>query len=132
MCKTAWVKKKHCCQQGAFFVTNTLKCATAQWNLISRTCDIPKQRKTRKQEAIRIKCALCSYFDKVSYTYSGFFKENVRHPVWTCRDPISLIPGTRFPILGTPFRSLKHLKNPVLILIIHKAWNSFGTLPTQS
>jgi len=31
----------------------------------------------------------------------GFFKENVRHPVWTCRDPISLILGTRFSILGT-------------------------------
>jgi len=24
-----------------------------------------------------------------------FFKENVRHPVWACRDPISLIVGTR-------------------------------------
>jgi len=24
-----------------------------------------------------------------------FFKENVRYPVWTCRDPISLILGTR-------------------------------------
>jgi len=23
MCKTARVKKKHCCHQGAFFVTNT-------------------------------------------------------------------------------------------------------------
>jgi len=30
------------------------------------------------------------------------FKENVRFPVWTCRDAISLILGTRFSlILGT-------------------------------
>jgi len=30
------------------------------------------------------------------------FKENVRYPVWICRDPISLILGTRFSlILGT-------------------------------
>jgi len=37
-----------------------------------------------------------------SYNMS-FFKENVRYPVWTCRDPISLLLGTRFfPILGTP------------------------------
>jgi len=27
--------------------------------------------------------------------YQGFFKENVRYPAWTCRDPISLILGTR-------------------------------------
>jgi len=47
-----------------------------------------------------------------------FFKENVRYPVWTCRDPISLILGirfslilrTRFSILGTRIGSLKHLK----------------------
>jgi len=26
---------------------------------------------------------------------SVFFKENVRYPVWTCWDPISLILGTR-------------------------------------
>jgi len=32
----------------------------------------------------------------------GFFKENVRYPVWTFTDPISLILGTRFSlILGT-------------------------------
>jgi len=31
-----------------------------------------------------------------------FFKENVRYPVWTYREPISLILGTRFfLILGT-------------------------------
>jgi len=23
-----------------------------------------------------------------------FFKENIKYPVWTCRDPISLILGT--------------------------------------
>jgi len=49
-----------------------------------------------------------------------FFKENVRYPVWTCRDPIylvlgtrfSLILGSRFYILGTRIWSLKHLKKP--------------------
>jgi len=30
--------------------------------------------------------------------------------VWTCRDPISLILGTRFSILGIRIGSLKHLK----------------------
>jgi len=31
-----------------------------------------------------------------------FFKENVAYPVWTCRDPISLILGIRFSlIIGT-------------------------------
>jgi len=29
----------------------------------------------------------------------GFFKENVRYPVRTCRDPISLILGTRFSLI---------------------------------
>jgi len=34
--------------------------------------------------------------------FISFFKENVRYPVWTCRDPISLNLGTRFSlILGT-------------------------------
>jgi len=48
-----------------------------------------------------------------------------RDPIFSdFRDPIS--------ILGTPFRCLKHLKSPVLILIIRKACNSFRTLPTQS
>jgi len=37
-------------------------------------------------------------------------KENVRYPVWTCRDPIFLILGTQFSlILGTRIGSLKHL-----------------------
>jgi len=39
-------------------------------------------------------------------TSRAFFKENVRYPVWTCRDLISLIPETRFSIPGTT------LKNP--------------------
>jgi len=41
-----------------------------------------------------------------------FFKENVRYPVWICREPISLILGTRFEILGTRIGSLKSLKKP--------------------
>jgi len=55
MCKTAWLKKKHCCQQSAFFATDTssnwsaqLRRPFAQWNLISRTCAIPKHRKNTK------------------------------------------------------------------------------------
>ena len=37
-----------------------------------------------------------------AYFATGFFKENIRYPVRTCRDPISLILGTRFSmILGT-------------------------------
>jgi len=44
--------------------------------------------------------------------YRFFFKEKVRYPVWTCRDPISLILRTRFEILGTRIGSLKHLKKP--------------------
>ena len=47
-----------------------------------------------------------------------FFKENIRYPVWICRDPISLnlgtrfslILGTRFSIPGTRIGSLKRLK----------------------
>ena len=98
MCKTAWVKKKHCCQQSAFFATITpskvrncgdhLRCEISSRALVT----FQNIENTRKQEeTIWIKYALCSYFDKISYTYSGFFKENVRYPVWTCRDPISLI-----------------------------------------
>jgi len=62
----------------------------------------------------------------------GFFKENVRNPVWICRDPISLILrtrfslilgtrwyfflilGTRFEILGTRIGSLKRLKKTLV------------------
>ena len=32
----------------------------------------------------------------------AFFKENVRCPEWTFRDPISLILGTRFPLIQGP------------------------------
>ena len=38
----------------------------------------------------------CMFFNQV------VLKENARYPVWTCRDPISLILETRFSlILGT-------------------------------
>jgi len=38
----------------------------------------------------------------LAVTLQVFLKENVRYPVWTCRDPISLILGARFYlILGT-------------------------------
>ena len=43
-----------------------------------------------------------SVLSSSSLVYAGFFKENVRYPVWICRVPISLILGTRFSlILGT-------------------------------
>ena len=66
-----------------------------------------------------------------------FLKKNVRYPIWTCKDPISLmlgtrfslilgtrwlfslILGTRFSILGTRIGSLKHLK---------KTWCIYGFL----
>jgi len=59
-----------------------------------------------------------------------FFKENVRYPVWTCRDPISLILGTRFSLilgtrflfLGTRIESLKHLKKPWILLLYVASW----------
>jgi len=59
--------------------------------------------KARKQgKAIWIKCVVCSYFHKILHSFQFFFKENVRHPVWTCWYPISLIIGTRVSlILGT-------------------------------
>jgi len=34
-------------------------------------------------------------FTKKCFIISFVFKKNVRYPVWTCRDPISLILGTR-------------------------------------
>jgi len=43
------------------------------------------------------------------------------YPVCTCRDPISLILGTRFSlILGTRIGSLKHLKNTLRLTVFHK------------
>jgi len=53
-----------------------------------------------------------------SLSFGSFFKENVRYPVWTCRNPISvilvtrfsLILGIQFSILGARIGSLKHLK----------------------
>ena len=53
-----------------------------------------------------------------AYFATGFSKENIRYPVWTCRDPISLILGTRFSMilgiwfsfLGTRIGSLNHPK----------------------
>jgi len=62
------------------------------------------------------------------WTIPEFFKENVRYPVWTCRDPISLflgtrfslILGTRFSILGTRIGSLKHLKKTLDYTMFNK------------
>jgi len=51
-------------------------------------------------------CQPCSIALGKFILLAGFFKENVRYPVWTCRDPISLILGTRWwfsLILGTRF-----------------------------
>jgi len=65
----------------------------------------------KKEAKIRLLRWLCVKKDK-ELLFQGFFKENVRYPIWTCRDPISLILGTRFSILGTWIGSLKHLKKP--------------------
>ena len=51
-------------------------------------------------KSLRVKLVIVSLLEH--NLNQGFFKENVRYPVWTCRDPISLILGTRFSlILGT-------------------------------
>ena len=48
-----------------------------------------------------VKSPMRTLYKHISLKLS-FFKENVRYPVWACRDPISLILGTRFSlILGT-------------------------------
>ena len=44
-----------------------------------------------------IDCLLNPYI--VFKSAQVFLKENVRHPVWTCRDPLSLIVGTRFSLI---------------------------------
>ena len=50
----------------------------------------------------------------IGYFQQFFFKENVMYPVWICRDPISLILGIRFEILGTRIGSLKRLEKALL------------------
>jgi len=64
MCKEARAKKKHCCQQRAFFATNApskmRNCAVPPDHFCSKISSLtafPKQRKYKKtREAIRIKC----------------------------------------------------------------------------
>jgi len=77
--------------------------------------------------------AYSAILDSFFYIYSAivdslviavFFKENVRNSIWICRDPISLILGTRFylilgtrfEILGTQIGSLKSLKKTLVIV----------------
>ena len=56
-------------------------------------------------------CRLCVF---VLYALSRFFsKGNVRHPVWTCRDPIYLIQGTQ---IG----SLKRLNKTLDLVFVTK------------
>jgi len=69
-------------------------------------------KKHEKRKAIWTKYIFCLYFMKICIYSSFLFKENIKYPVWICRDPISLILGTRFSILGTRIGSLKHLKKP--------------------
>jgi len=68
-----------------------------------------------------------------------FLKENVRYPVWMCRDPISLILGTRFSlilgtrfsILGTRIGSLKHvLKTLILVYTMLESY-IFRQIPAK-
>jgi len=42
-----------------------------------------------------------------------FFKENVRYPVWTCRDPISLILGTQFSVSRYPMIIFSDSRDPI-------------------
>ena len=78
------------------------------------------------------------FFPRLSRLDRFFFKENVSNPVWTCRDPISLIIGTRFSlilgtrfeILGTRIGSLKPLKKPcalnstyIFLVLYHPYFN---------
>jgi len=74
MCEEAWVKKKHCCQQSAFSATNAplkvLKWAEPPDHLRSEisSCALATFQnigKARKQEAIWIKGAVCSYIHKI-------------------------------------------------------------------
>jgi len=80
---------------------------------------------------------------------TGFFKENVRNPVWICRDPVSLILGirfslilgtwwwfslilgTRFEILGTRIGSKKRLKKNLVRLTV-LLQNSISKLDLRS
>ena len=75
--------------------------------------------------------SLLDCFDILYSFHHVFFKENVKYPIWACRDPISLILGTRFSLilgtrrwfslilgtrfsnLGTRIGSLNHLKKPL-------------------
>jgi len=54
---------------------------------------------------------------KQEYIIAGFFKENVRYPVWICRDPISLI-------LGDPI--FADFRDPMIIFSDSRdpIWNS--------
>jgi len=96
-----------------------------------------RHSKTNKKHENKKKLfALNVYFVRILIRFYILTQVFVRKMLGTWYGPVgtrfSLILGIRFSILGTPFRPLKHLKNPVLILIIHKACNSFRTLPTQS
>jgi len=73
----------------------------------------------------------------VFFNLNQFFKENVRYPVWTCRDPISLILetqfslilGTRFSILETRFGSLKKLEKTCFNSLWRSSKMVCGVLP---
>jgi len=108
---------------------------TMPWLFLANSC-------STKQENL-------FWFVEPVVVISGFFKENVRYPVRTCRDPISLILGTRFSlilcflsliletrfsILGTRIGSLKCLEKSLgdiimtstLFLIVNIAILHFG------
>jgi len=51
---------------------------------------------------------------KFSIQSGFFFKENVRYPIWTCRDPISLILGTRFSLISRdPMMIFSDSRDPI-------------------
>jgi len=78
MCKAAWVKKKRCCQQSAFFATNTPSQGVqmhstarplGEWNIISRTCNIPNIGKHENKKLFELNVYFVGIFRRF-YTYS--------------------------------------------------------------
>ena len=93
-----------------------IKKATDHSGVLSRLCpmdppmlhpNIEVKNKSHGAESFSYNPALLGIFEgrfirEFRCADASFFKENVRYPKWTCRDPISLIIATRFSlILGT-------------------------------
>ena len=93
---------RHFLQMSTKPVTTTATTATragcVRHGLGPKTQHTPAEHRGQTADKISVIKQL-AYKNKA---FISFFKENVRYPVWTCRDPISLNLGTRFSlILGT-------------------------------